>query len=218
MFYIKSIYFYFKSIFYRLFLDFCDGFPTGLTLFCGRQGSGKTISAIRYLEGLKNDYNFLLFSNIFCSFADAKIEDLSDIFKCIDENRGKNIVFLIDEIQNTFSSRNKKGLNEDILRLICQQRKQKIHIVATSQVFTSVSKPLREQTNIVVNCMTKFARQTFNFWFFADDYNLYYDVTAPKKMEKLKPFNKEVFFQEDELRKKYDTFEIVNSLIDYTKE
>lgn len=206
-----------KSIYYYILIDNQKTFPTGLLCFCGRQGSGKTISAVNYIYNLKKNYDFVFYSNIWVDCQDGKLQDLSDIFQVVQENRGKNILFFIDEIQGTFSSRNKKGFDEQILRLICQQRKQNIRIVATSQVFSSLAKPFREQCYQVVNCFTFLNRCTFNKFYFADDYNLFFDLKSEKKQKKLRPYKKLNFFQDSKLRKKYDTYEIVNSLIECDK-
>lgn len=40
----------------------------------------------------------------------------------------------------------------DVMTQISQQRKQRIHIVATSQVFGRMAKPLREQFSSVILC------------------------------------------------------------------
>lgn len=202
-----------KSLYYYLFVDCENDFPTGLICFCGRQGAGKTISAVNYILELQNKFNFILYSNISMEEQDGKLSDISDIFSVIKENKGENILFFIDEIQATFSSRNRKGFDEDILRLICQQRKQNIRIVATSQVFTSLAKPFREQCYQVCNCFTFLNRLTFNRFYFADDYNMFYDITSEKKQKKLKTYKKSNFFQDNKLRKKFDTYEIVDSLL-----
>ena len=53
--------------------------------------------------------------------------------------------------------------------------------MATSQVFTRVSKPLREQTYEVVECYTVLGRWTFQKCFDADDYNAMVDNPEPRK-------------------------------------
>lgn len=67
-------------------------------------------------------------------------------------NGEHGVIFLIDEIQLYFNSLESKNINMDVMVTISQQRKQRIHIVGTSQVFGRMAKPLREQFNIVVAC------------------------------------------------------------------
>lgn len=44
----------------------------------------------------------------------------------------------------------------DVMTQISQQRKQRKHIIGTSQVFSRMAKPLREQFNVVVKCKNYF--------------------------------------------------------------
>ena len=67
-------------------------------------------------------------------------------------NGEQGMIFLIDEIQLYFNSLESKNINMDVMVTISQQRKQRIHIIGTSQVFGRMAKPLREQFNIVVAC------------------------------------------------------------------
>lgn len=64
------------------------------------------------------------------------------------------VIFAIDELQNEYNSNNWKDFPEDLLSVVTMQRKQRIKIVATSQVFTRVVKQLREQCYEVVECKT----------------------------------------------------------------
>lgn len=185
--------------------------PFGLTLFAGRQGSGKTVSLVDYTMALKKKYpDSLLYTNYKCDFADGQLNSLNDILTI--RNGEKGVVFAIDELQNEFSSAISKDFPETLLSTITQQRKQKIHIVATSQVFTRCSKPLREQTFKVVDCRTLFGRWTFQKCYDADDYNLFVDNPDPEKKFKLMPLWKKSFIQTDELRESYDTYEVIKRL------
>jgi hypothetical protein len=62
------------------------------------------------------------------------------------------VVFLIDEIQLYLNSLESKNINLEVITQICQQRKQRKHIVTTSQVFGRMAKPLREQFSCVIAC------------------------------------------------------------------
>lgn len=62
------------------------------------------------------------------------------------------IIFLIDEIQLYLNSLKSKNINMDVITEISQQRKQRSHIVCTSQVFGRMAKPLREQFSNIVLC------------------------------------------------------------------
>lgn len=72
------------------------------------------------------------------------------------KNDKEGVIFLIDEIQLYFNSLGSKNINMDVMTQISQQRKQRIHIVATSQVFGRMAKPLREQFSCVILCKSYF--------------------------------------------------------------
>ena len=66
------------------------------------------------------------------------------------KNGEKGVIYFIDEIQLYFNSLQSKNINMDVMTQISQQRKQRIHIIATSQVFGRMAKPLREQFSSVI--------------------------------------------------------------------
>ncbi len=143
----------YKSEFDKLHPDYF--YPDGLIVFCGAQGSGKTLSAVSYAKKLMLAYpEAILVSNVDIKGLDPK--------RCFDYagpdslsvyNNGEHgVIFLIDEIQIDFNSLESKGIDPNVVREICQQRKQRKTIIGTSQVFTRVSKPLREQVKYAVFC------------------------------------------------------------------
>lgn len=68
-------------------------------------------------------------------------------------NNGKQgVVFFVDEIQLYLNSLESKNINIEVITQISQQRKQRKHIVCTSQVFGRMAKPLREQFSCVISC------------------------------------------------------------------
>ena len=108
-----------------------------------------------------------------------------------------------------------------MLAEITQQRKQKIKILATSQVFTRVAKPLREQTYEVVECVTVAGRWTFAKCFDADDYNTMIDSSKPDLKLKMRRKWRKNFIQDNRIRELYDSYakvERVKRLEYYTRE
>lgn len=67
-------------------------------------------------------------------------------------NGQEGVIFFVDEIQLYLNSLESKNINMETVTQISQQRKQRKHIVATSQVFGRMAKPLREQFSNVVAC------------------------------------------------------------------
>lgn len=160
----------------------------GLTIFVGPQGSGKTLSAVKYVESLlKFNPQAILVTNLFLKdFPIVSFNDYVQInyYNFIDENfvfdeekaycyyllenkvfeflnqddlsrysnGERGVIYLIDEIQLYFNSLESKNINPDVMTQISQQRKQRKHIVCTSQVFGRMAKPLREQFSAVILC------------------------------------------------------------------
>ena len=58
--------------------------------------------------------------------------------------------------QAVWLGQNYKNINPEVMTQISQQRKQRKHIVCTSQVFGRMAKPLREQFSAVVKCQKYF--------------------------------------------------------------
>lgn len=135
--------------------------PDGLVIFCGPQGSGKTLSAVNYVYNLLKFYpKCIVVSNI--ELTDYPFDGVRcfEFTEARDLTRYKNgkegVIFLVDEIQLYFNSLGSKNIDMDVMTQIAQQRKQRIHIVATSQVFGRMAKPLREQFDVVIYCQKKF--------------------------------------------------------------
>ena len=201
-------------------LDFVRQHPyyfnnSGLLIFCGSQGSGKTLSAVQYSIKCLDKYE----KAVFCTNVEIKeyptncfyrrrtikenniekviveyftlvssqlvrrlvsyykngeqiseIEDFDVIgfngrivieYNGIDclkelENGEYGILFLIDEIHLEFNSLESKNIPIEVMIEISQQRKQRKHIVGTSQVYMRLAKPLREQIKNVVICRNFF--------------------------------------------------------------
>ena len=141
--------------------------PDGLVVFTGPQGSGKTISAVNYVENLLKLFpKSILCTNLILN--DFPIDNKrvyffkngEDLKKYNNEEYG--VIFLIDEIQLYFNSLESKNINPDVMVQISQQRKQRKHIVCTSQVFGRMAKPLREQFSSVIVCKNYLGFIQFN--------------------------------------------------------
>lgn len=133
----------------------------GLTVFVGEQGSGKTLSAVNYVYNLLEKYpKSILLTNIYLTdypFDYDRIfpfDNADDLTKYSNGEYG--VIYLIDEIQLYFNSLESKNINPDAMVQFSQQRKQRKHIVCTSQVFGRMAKPLREQFSAVVVCKNYF--------------------------------------------------------------
>lgn len=157
--------------------------PIGTMIFCGKQGSGKTLSAVKYTKNVLSKYPYaILVTNV-----SIKEHPFNATYKVDEEGNthlywldtgeeiqlpSKNIVieydgldclkyisngfygvlFLIDELHLELNSLESKNIDIDVMTEISQQRKQRKHIVGTSQVYMRLAKPLREQIFNVVLC------------------------------------------------------------------
>jgi hypothetical protein len=193
----------------RLFKNGIGFEEYGLTIFCGRQGGGKTMAMTEYLERMKKKFpDLIIVSNYGYKGQDKDMESWHDLVEI--RNGTKGVIFAIDEIQNEFDSTKWKDFPEQLLSQVTMQRKQRIKIVATSQVFTRVVKQLREQCYEVVECRTLFGRWTFTKCYDAIDYNAVIDF--PDKKRKLFKLWKYSFIQSDYLRDRYDSYQIIEKL------
>lgn len=133
----------------------------GFTFFVGRQGAGKTISMVHYLDRMKNYYpDCMVVTNFDYWQSDHLMTDWRDLLNM--RNGTDGIIFAIDEIHSEYDSSKWNDIPEDLLSEISQQRKQRVKIIASAQFFTRVAKPLREQAMTVVSCNTFLGRLTFN--------------------------------------------------------
>lgn len=201
-------YYVFKDIRFRI--KFGRQFEEfGLTMYCGRQGAGKTMALVEYLERMRRKYpKAIIITNFGYKHEHYSMESWHDLVNV--KNGTDGVIFGIDEIQNEFNNSKWKDFPEFILSEITQQRKQRIKIAATSQVFTRVVKQLREQCFEVVECRTLANRWTFTRAFDAEDYNAVID--NPEKKMKLRRLYRKNFIQTDELRNKYDSYKKIEKL------
>ena len=68
------------------------------------------------------------------------------------ENGYFGVIYLIDEIHLEFNSLESKNIDIEVMIEVSQQRKQRKHIIGTSQVYGRLAKPFREQIRNVVLC------------------------------------------------------------------
>lgn len=134
--------------------------PEGLMVFSGPQGSGKTLSAVQYVLKIIEQYP----NCIFCT--NVKIDGLPETLRVVEyngldslfdlSNGYEGVLYLIDEIQLEFNSLESRNISIEEMIEFAQQRKQRKHIVGTSQVFLRLAKPLREQVKNIVVCKNYF--------------------------------------------------------------
>ncbi|WMJ84288.1 zonular occludens toxin domain-containing protein [Oscillospiraceae bacterium LTW-04] len=181
----------------------------GFTLFVGRQGAGKTISMVEYLEEMRQKYpRVKIVTNFKYLNADYLMQEWRDLFEI--RNGTDGVIFAIDEIQGEYSSDKWKDFPEQLLSEISQQRKQRIKIVSTAQAFSRVAKPIREQTSNVRMCRTYLNRYTR--WTEYDAATFGTGDTPYIVKKRCVPSGRKGFVQSDGLRSLYDTWEKVERM------
>lgn len=116
------------------------------------------------------------------------------------------VIFLIDEIQLYFNSLESKNINPDVMLQISQQRKQRKHIVCTSQVFGRMAKPLREQFSSVVLCHSYFGFLQKNQWLDRDSVEDNSDTSTIKGKVKQNFW----YIHTPEYYGRYDTYYVID--------
>lgn len=179
-------------------------YPDGLLVFCGSQGSGKTISAVNYISQLSYEYpKAIIVSNTELTSLNpaSTVIEYTGIDSLTDINNGEfGVIYLIDEIHLEFNSLESKSIPIEIFVEIAQQRKQRKHIVGTSQVYGRLAKPFREQIRWVVSCRNFFGCVQFNNLIDGDSA---FEKDGELHYEKSKPY---IWFHTPKLYAGYDTY------------
>lgn len=107
---------------------------------------------IRRFDGRIVNHDTIMLDALYHDFEPVTIEYTGlDMLKNIN-NGACGVIFLIDEIHLELNSLESKNIDIEVMVEISQQRKQRKHIVGTSQVFMRMAKPLREQIHDIIIC------------------------------------------------------------------
>lgn len=142
-----------KSFFRKGFQKVDNEF--GLFCYCGKQGKGKTYSAIKFLieRKLEKDYTILTNVRSFKVFDDTlyftDINDIIDYCTAFEGNE-KNVIIFFDEIF-TILEKNTK-MNKKILSFISQLRKRKIILITTAQEWAEINITFRRYCRYQIDC------------------------------------------------------------------
>lgn len=188
-----------------LFSRPADFFPyQGMIIFEGRQGSGKTISMVRYMKDMQYEFpDALCTTNL--AYTDEN-KPLKTWTMLIDYKNGyKGVIVAMDELQNWFSSNDSKNFPPEMLSLITQNRKNRRIILGTSQNFYLLAKAIRSQATEVRRCATYFGC-----------------LTVVRRLEPILDSEGNVvewkkrgiycFVHDKELRESYNTWKVIENL------
>lgn len=133
-------------------------YPAGIWVFCGPQGSGKTLSAVQCLQRMAAAYpKAVVCTNLKVKGISNKIIPFEDYeqLKTLD-NGIYGIIFLLDELHILWNSLESKDIPISEMACFCQMRKNRRVIIGTSQVYGRIAKPIREQLQYAIDCKNYF--------------------------------------------------------------
>lgn len=134
-------------------------YPAGIWVFCGPQGSGKTLSAVAALQSLVRRYPAArVISNMDVRLPDGRDYTPWTGYEMLSQetNGTHGIIFLLDEIHILWNSLESKNIPISEMSAFCQMRKDRRVIIGTSQVYGRIAKPIREQLQYVIACRNYF--------------------------------------------------------------
>lgn len=142
-----------KSLFRRGFKKYDNSF--GLFCYCGKQGKGKTYSAIKFLieRKLEKDYKILTNVKSFSTFNDTLyFKSINDIINYCTKfkDNDENVIIFFDEIFTILEK--KTAINKDILSFISQLRKRRIIFVTTAQEWSEINITFRRYVRYQIEC------------------------------------------------------------------
>lgn len=177
--------------------------PHGIHMFCGEQGCGKTIACVEMMLRYQKLFpKAKVISNFGLTTEDAELVVWQQLLTYINGHHG--VIVGIDEIQNWFMS-GKVQLPPEMLEIVTQNRKNNRVLCCTAQVFTRVSKGLREQVTLVYEphtFMGAFTVVLIRKPVFDSEGNVL----------KRKYRGMYCFTHTEELRQAYDTYKVIHTL------
>lgn len=150
---VNSIHIDFKSFFRKGFKKVDNQF--GLYCYTGKQGKGKTYSAIKFLIEQKLDNDYIIITNVhsFQVFQDtiyiSSLDELIDLCIKYHEEDVKIIVFF-DEIFTVINKSVK--IDKKVLSFLSQLRKRNIILVTTAQEWAEINLTFRRYVRYQVDC------------------------------------------------------------------
>lgn len=134
-----------------------DGFPYGgLWVFTGAQGAGKTLLLMHMVRQIHEMYPKALIVTNISVFGIPCIpyQGIEDFDKYV--NGADGVIFIIDEIHTLFNSLESAKMPLSQVTVWCQNRKNRRLILGTTQRYTRMAKPVREQVTWHYECRRPF--------------------------------------------------------------
>lgn len=191
-------------------------YPDNFICFCGSQGSGKTLTAVLYVMNLMMNYpKAILCTNIDLKYFPVDNKRVFRFSNAYDLKKYRNgeygTIYLIDEIQLYFGSmKGSKNIDPALFQVICQQRKQRVHIVGTTQIYGKLEKSLREQFDTVIMCKKYLFNYKIKLLFINKD-SVTDNSTNSSQELTAKVFKKIKYFINPDWFNYYDTYAVIDN-------
>lgn len=190
-------------------------FPTGTRVYKGFQGSGKTLSMVKYAFDIQKEFpNCIVVSNILINGLKNYyyIENDKVLHDALSFSCGEGgMLILLDEAHLYFNK--KTGISLDVLTAISQQRKDRKRLVFSSQIWEELDISLRKQVKEIVNCTCILGHLQKNS--ISDGETLSYDKLSGQYVAK--HIRTEIFKHYKELYDSYNTRQKIINNTDYSR-
>ena len=126
---------------------------TGIVIYEGWQGSGKTLSMVRDVMLLQHKYpKVKVIGNINYQFQDQNLDTPNNLIDFTNDIYG--VISQIDELGVLFNNRDFKNFDKSMLQIIFENRKCRRLLLGTVQKFKLCDSNIRIQCNEVRSCFT----------------------------------------------------------------
>lgn len=188
------------------YLQYCSSREfnrSGLILFCGAQGEGKTYSMIHQVTKDLCDYpDMKIYSNLWTIISDGRLDNWQPLIYA--KNGDNGIAFIFDEISLWWNSRF-RDLPCEVLQELVQNRKNHRVVYGTCQSISMCDKQIRLQASEFRNCHC-----FFGFFIVCTCWRPVFDFDG--NLEDRKFLGIKFYIQDDVIRASYDTYETIERL------
>lgn len=191
-------------------------FPTGSRVYKGFQGSGKTLSMVKYAFDIQKEFpDCEIYANLHIKGLKNfhYIENDTILKEALSRTCGRRgLLILLDEAHLYFNK--KSGISLDVLTCISQQRKDRKRLVFSSQIWEELDISLRKQVKEIVNCRCFAGKIQINT--ISDGETLSYDKLSSQYVAK--KIRVEIFKHYQALYDSYDTYQKIITNNEYHRE
>lgn len=118
----------------------------GVYCYCGKQGSGKTLSCVEFINKNKN---MRIYSNL-KSIKNINYKYINGLKELLELRKEHDCIIFFDEIFTEITKNDK--LSKDVLDFLCQMRKRRILFITTAQEWGELPLTLRRYCRFQIDC------------------------------------------------------------------